>query len=193
MTTSTTAITPQFVLQPGCTEIEFLGLQFNGIYDDNGDPWFLAHDAALQLGFEQERYATRYLDADKIKTAHGLLKGRKVKGLSKNTKFVSERGFYKLIFESRKPEAVAFQDWVFDVVLPYIFDRGYYILGMEHMSEEEIQKKKWEKMKKAYIRKQEEKKGEKYSDTRRALLDSALDVAGDILKEKDQGSQTQIQ
>lgn len=167
MTTSTTAVTPQFVLQPGCTEIEFLGLQFNGIYDDNGDPWFLAHDAAIQLGFEQERYTTRYLDADEIKTAHGLLKGKKVKGVSKNTKFVSERGFYSLIFESRKPEAVAFQDWVLDVVLPSIYKYSFYFIGMEYMSEEEIQEAKWKKMKEAYINKQE-KKGEKYSQTRRA-------------------------
>jgi prophage antirepressor-like protein len=56
MTTSTTAVTPQFVLQPGCTEIEFLGLQFNGIYDDNGEPWFLAHDAANELGIVKHRF-----------------------------------------------------------------------------------------------------------------------------------------
>lgn len=163
--TTATAVTPQFVLKSGCTEIEFLGLPFNAIMDDNGDPWFLAHAAALQLGFEQERYATRYLDADEIKTAHGLLKGRKVKGLSKNTKFVSEPGFYSLIFESRKPEAVAFKDWVCDVVLPSIRKNGGYINGQEQ---------------------------EEMSDD--MLMAKALKVAENMLeKHKDQGEQTQLQ
>ncbi len=40
---------------------------------------------------------------------------------------VSESGLYKLILRSRKPEAVAFQDWVTGEVLPSIRKDGGYI------------------------------------------------------------------
>ncbi|MCL2593070.1 MAG: hypothetical protein FWD82_06865 [Defluviitaleaceae bacterium] len=41
-------------------------------------------------------------------------------------KFLTERGVYKLIFKSRKPEAEKFQDWVTDEVLPAIRKTGKY-------------------------------------------------------------------
>lgn len=40
---------------------------------------------------------------------------------------VNEPGFYRLIFQSRKPEAKKFKCWVFHEVLPSIRKNGYYI------------------------------------------------------------------
>jgi prophage antirepressor-like protein len=40
--------------------------------------------------------------------------------------FVTEPGFYRLVFKSRKPEAEAFKDKVFNDILPAIRKTGYY-------------------------------------------------------------------
>ena len=39
---------------------------------------------------------------------------------------VNEPGFYRLVFQSRKPEAERFKTWVFTEVLPSIRKKGYY-------------------------------------------------------------------
>lgn len=41
--------------------------------------------------------------------------------------FINESNFYKLVFQSRKPEAEKFADWVTDKVLPAIRKHGAYI------------------------------------------------------------------
>ena len=40
--------------------------------------------------------------------------------------FVNEPGLYRLIFQSRRPEAEAFKAWVFNEVLPSIRKTGYF-------------------------------------------------------------------
>ncbi len=40
--------------------------------------------------------------------------------------YVTEAGLYKLIMQSRKPEAEAFKDWIAESVLPSIRKHGYY-------------------------------------------------------------------
>ena len=42
-------------------------------------------------------------------------------------KFLTEKGIYKLVFKSRKEEALKFQDWVYDEVLPAIRKTGGYV------------------------------------------------------------------
>ncbi|WP_417702493.1 Bro-N domain-containing protein [Pseudophaeobacter sp.] len=42
-----------------------------------------------------------------------------------------ERGLYKLVMHSDKPEAKAFQDWVTREVLPAIRKDGAYVMGEE--------------------------------------------------------------
>lgn len=58
----------------------------------------------------------------------GLTNFRKIHNTGEN--FLTERGVYKLIFKSRKPEAEKFQDWVTDVVLPSIRKTGSYSIDM---------------------------------------------------------------
>ena len=48
---------------------------------------------------------------------------------------------YKVIFQSRKPEAEKFTEWVTAEVLPSIRKNGGYISGQENLSDEELLKK----------------------------------------------------
>lgn len=46
--------------------------------------------------------------------------------------FISEPNLYKLIFQSRKPEAEKFADWVMYEVLPAIVYKGVYMTTKRH-------------------------------------------------------------
>lgn len=52
--------------------------------------------------------------------------------------FINESNLYKVIFQSRKPEAEKFTEWVTSEVLPSIRKTGGYIAGEENMSEDEL-------------------------------------------------------
>lgn len=54
--------------------------------------------------------------------------------LHHRAKLMTESGLYKVLFQSRKPEARAFQDWVTRVVLPAIRKDGGYIMGEEKVA-----------------------------------------------------------
>lgn len=57
---------------------------------------------------------------------------------NRGEKFITEKGVYVLVFRSKKEEALRFQDWVTDEVLPSIRQNGGYIMTDENMSDEEI-------------------------------------------------------
>lgn len=67
--------------------------------------------------------------------SHGVNTGR-----TKQTKltFINEPNLYRCIFQSRKKEAEAFQDWVFEEVLPAIRAKGQYQLQEAHRKELEV-------------------------------------------------------
>lgn len=52
--------------------------------------------------------------------------------------FVTEPDLYRCIFQSRKPTASKFQDWVFNEVLPSLRTTGAYVVTKEEDSEEDI-------------------------------------------------------
>lgn len=52
--------------------------------------------------------------------------------------FVTEPNLYRCIFQSRKPTARKFQDWVFNDVLPSLRTTGAYVVTKEEDSEEDI-------------------------------------------------------
>lgn len=52
--------------------------------------------------------------------------------------FVTEPDLYRCIFQSRKPTARKFQDWVFNEVLPSLRATGAYVVTKEEDSEEDI-------------------------------------------------------
>ena len=53
-----------------------------------------------------------------------------------NSIYLTEAGFYQLIFSSRLPEAVAFREWVFESVLPSIRKTGKYSIDQSRFNPE---------------------------------------------------------
>ncbi|WCF27237.1 BRO-N domain-containing protein [Xylella fastidiosa] len=87
----------------------------------DGNPWFIATDVAVALGYRDAANAARHVGAHQ-KGTHIV---STIKGNQELT-IVSEGGLYRLVLRSRKPEAVAFSDWVTDEVLPSIRKTGSY-------------------------------------------------------------------
>lgn len=59
-------------------------------------------------------------------------------GREQNATFINESNLYKVIFQSRKPEAEEFTEWVTNEVLPSIRKNGGYISGQETLSDDEL-------------------------------------------------------
>jgi prophage antirepressor-like protein len=89
--------------------------------DEKGEPWFIARDVCEYLEIANVSDACqRIFDGAKgIATAD-------TPGGPQEMLTVSEPGLYQLIFQSRKPEAVEFQRWVFEDLLPNLRRHGFY-------------------------------------------------------------------
>ena len=59
-------------------------------------------------------------------------------GREQEATFINESNLYKVIFQSRKPSAERFTDWVTDEVIPSIRKNGGYIANQEQMTPEQI-------------------------------------------------------
>ncbi len=92
------------------------------ITDENDESWWVAKDVCIKLGLNNSRRALMTLDDDEKSKAKIQTKG----GLQ-SLAVISEPGLYSLIFKSRKPEAIKFQDWVCEDVLPSIRKHGCYM------------------------------------------------------------------
>jgi prophage antirepressor-like protein len=57
---------------------------------------------------------------------------------NRGLQFANEAALYDLIFQSRKPEALAFKDWVTSTVLPALRKDGAYIDGEEKVATGEM-------------------------------------------------------
>ena len=99
---------------------------FNGsqvrVTDMEGNPWFVAKDVCLILGFRDAFNGTRYLDEEEKAT---LIQS--TPGGDQEVTIISESGLYSLVLRSRKPEAKAFKKWVTRDVLPAIRKTGAYV------------------------------------------------------------------
>lgn len=91
------------------------------IVQRDGEPWFIASDVAAALGYRDASNAARCL-ADHQKGTHNL----STLGGAQSVTIVNESGLYRLVLRSRKPEALAFSDWVTGEVLPSIRKTGGY-------------------------------------------------------------------
>jgi prophage antirepressor-like protein len=84
-------------------------------------PWFIAKDVCDVLGIQQSGHTF-----DEFPETE---KGRYIiptPGGKQEMLTVNEPGLYRLIFQSRKPEAEKFKTWVFTDVLPQIRHTGTY-------------------------------------------------------------------
>ena len=88
------------------------------------DPWFVAKDVAVCLGYSDPKRAV-YDHCKKVE----LLKGVDSTPLTNSPRGISiipESDLYRLIMRSHLPNAEAFQDWVVEEVLPQIRKTGSY-------------------------------------------------------------------
>ena len=92
------------------------------VIDKHGNPGCVAKDVCDVLGLDNVRRALDRLDGDEFTTSKVI----DSIGREQETYVVNESGLYSLIFNSRKPEAKAFQKWVTSEVLPTIRKTGSY-------------------------------------------------------------------
>ncbi|MBR0295605.1 MAG: phage antirepressor KilAC domain-containing protein [Bacilli bacterium] len=90
-------------------------------FDQYGRPVICLKDACNILGLKNPS------DQRKRLRAEGVIRIAKVEnGKFNNYLYITEGNLYRLIFQSRKEEAVQFTDWVTEVVLPSIRKFGRY-------------------------------------------------------------------
>lgn len=80
--------------------------------EKDGEYWAVASDVAKILGFRDAFNATKYLP-EHVKDT---LKGSTLGGQQMLT-VINEKGIYRLVMRSNKPEAEDFQDWICDVLV----------------------------------------------------------------------------
>jgi prophage antirepressor-like protein len=98
----------------------FKGNQVRSLMIDDM-PWFVARDVCECLEVANvSKAVSRLQDEEKLVS---LLV---ISGQNREVLMVNEPGLYRLIFTSNKPEARAFQNWVYHEVLPAIRKTGSY-------------------------------------------------------------------
>ena len=102
----------------------------------DGEPWFVLSDVAKALSYRDACNAGRCLsdgqkaDTQIVSTSSGGTEQ------ARTVTIINESGLYRLVLRSRKPEAVAFSDWVTGEVLPAIRKQGFYMAnGAEQLHE----------------------------------------------------------
>lgn len=108
----------------------------------NGEPLFCLSDVCKALGLSNPSITKERLirDLSIIKVSKEVVAHGKKTGIFKDEEmyFISEPGFYRCIFRSNKKNAIAFQDWVFNEVLPSLRTTGAYVVAKKEDSEEDI-------------------------------------------------------
>lgn len=89
----------------------------------NDEPWFNLTDVCRILEINNPSQAKKRLNRD------GVISNEVIDniGRKQQANFINESNLYKLIFQSRKPEAERFADWVTSEVLPTIRKHGAYM------------------------------------------------------------------
>ena len=98
--------------------------------DENRMLWFNASDLVKALGLN--RSAVSRIN-EKFRR-HDVFE---VPGNNRKASAVNYAGFLKLVLKSTKPAAEEFSDWVAETVLPCVMKFGFYIMGLENLTEEQ--------------------------------------------------------
>ena len=100
---------------------EEFGQVRTSIIDD--EPYFALNDVCRVLEIANPRNVKARLNGDGVHSMDGVDSiGRRT-----DVTMISEANLYKLVFQSRKPEAERFADWVTSEVLPAIRKHGAYM------------------------------------------------------------------
>ncbi|WP_165070983.1 BRO family protein [Desulfovibrio sp. ZJ200] len=93
------------------------------INDENGNPWFVAKDVALALGYEWNGAARIAHVPDEWRGVTSVVTPR---GGTQEMLTLSEQGMYFFLNRSDKPGALPFQKWLAGEVLPALRKTGRY-------------------------------------------------------------------
>ena len=104
------------------------------VIEYNNKPYFKAKEICDILGYKNNRQALSDNVKDKYKIKLGDFEGSHFHGLpgfQPATILISEPGLYSLIMKSNLKLKIVedFQDWVLEIVLPSIREKGYYKLN----------------------------------------------------------------
>lgn len=88
----------------------------------NGEPWFVAADVTTALGYANGRDAVSKLP-ERMRNSVALNDGNRG---NPNHAVINEAGVWRLTMRSNLPDAVAFQDWLAEDVIPSIRRTGSY-------------------------------------------------------------------
>lgn len=94
--------------------------------DIKGEVYFNLNDCCKILELSNPRKTLERLNPKGVTTSDTLTAG----GIQQ-ANFINESNFYKLVFQSRKPEAEKFADWVTSEVLPSIRKNGAYVTNQK--------------------------------------------------------------
>lgn len=94
------------------------------VIEIDGEPWFIAGDVALALGYRDAYNATRWL-LDAERGTHLV----STPGHQQEVTIISEAGLYRMVMRSNKEQAVQFQLWIAHEVLPAIRKTGHYAVA----------------------------------------------------------------
>ncbi|HEM3632608.1 TPA: phage antirepressor KilAC domain-containing protein [Streptococcus suis] len=89
----------------------------------NNEVYFNLNDCCQILELSNPRKTIERLNKDGVTTSDIIDN----LGRTQQANFINEANFYKLVFQSRKPEAEKFADWVTTEVLPTIRKHGAYM------------------------------------------------------------------
>lgn len=104
--------------------------------NEKGEALFCLTDVCTALSLTNPRVVKTRLNQKGVSSVYTLTEGGR-----QNLTFIDEPNLYRCIFQSRKKEAEAFQDWVVEEVLPAIRKTGGYIPANEGESETDIMAK----------------------------------------------------
>ena len=114
----------------------FDGNQLTTITGKGEKPWFIAKEVCDILKYKNARKAVK----DHCKYVK-LLRGNESLRLGFNPRgvnIINRSDVFRLIAHSKLPAAERFEEWIYDEVLPAIFDTGGYIQGEKEMTDEEL-------------------------------------------------------
>lgn len=100
-------------------------------FEKNSEVWFCLKDVCRILEIKNHKDVISRLNTKGVDSTDTLTKG----GMQKMN-FINESNLYKVIFQSRKPQAEQFTEWVTGEVLPAIRKKGSY--GLPQTPEEKI-------------------------------------------------------
>lgn len=92
----------------------------------NNEPWFALNDVCKILEISNPRNVKSRLNSKGVHSTDILTNGGK-----QSVTIINEANFYKVVFQSRKPEAEKFSDWITSDVIPSIRKTGSYSVAQD--------------------------------------------------------------